>query len=913
MKKILQKFLLLTVMFAAGVSAWGQTTTVGADDNSTSYLGAKSEAYDLSENGTWTFNFTNYNSGTGGTYQNWLLECNNGSKDLFVLRADKFENVAWSNNNTTWSDDAAWTDFVAKMNGASISMTVTRNAQHILVTVNTTPSTGDAFTYTYNYYNASGDMNLYLSVEAAHIVITNATWTAADTKAITIISQDYESYSDNDDIKSDLQSAGWTFQTATGCNLYAVAKQETLNESPSVVNKYARFNYTGSRAHRWQRWDFNVSSNLNTDNWTLSFNATLTSSNTNGTAELVVAGTSTTGIATNADACNNPFFKIANGGSNAKTTYNATIGSSTVGDPFTIEANTWYRYTIKLTDIDNENSTATVSVSIDKQDGTNVFSNTQTNISTASIGMLRGIAWNAIKGGSWLYLDNVILTKNVSTAICAAPTYQLTGSDGASRKFTLTCETSGSTIYYASSNIEKGAAGWTTYSSEVTTAEGTIYAYASKGSASSDVISFSTGAGEAVQLLAPTISRSSENLVTITADQSSLGFDVTPIPTIYYTYGGEPIEYTGAITVSADATLSTYAVLDGYTTSNVVSRALAPKPTTSTMVLVENAPSVTSGNATVSFSNETTSVGGTTYAALLLGENQWSKNVYFETTANRWGFRTNNSGSWYVNSTSKLLMKNMKAGDIIYVNSDYQASAQTNSTYSEKYTYSNMYAYVVDEDGDVTISLTKPSAMHYFYGVYVYSNYEPMTVSSAGYATYVSDYDLDFSSSDIKAYKVKVNTKGVATLTQLDQVPSGTPVLLYKEGGATESIPVTTGAAAVTENDLVAGTGGAVATTDGDYTNMILNNVSGIGFYYAAGQTVATNRAYLHILTTLAPDPETNARMRFEFGNGEATGIENIATEQNAFSKGIYTLSGQRVSKPSKGLYIIDGKKVMVK
>ena len=192
---------------------------------------------------------------------------------------------------------------------------------------------------------------------------------------------------------------------------------------------------------------------------------------------------------------------------------------------------------------------------------------------------------------------------------------------------------------------------------------------------------------------------------------------------------------------------------------------------------------------------------------------------------------------------------------------------------------------------------------------------QSVSVTTAGYATYVnSDYDLDFSSSDIKAYKVKVNTKGVATLTQVDQVPSGTPVLLYKEGGATESIPVTTGAAAVTENDLVAGTGGTVATIDGDYTNMILNNVSGIGFYYANGQTVATNRAYLHILTTLAPDAEeTNARMRFEFGNGEATGIENIATEQNTFSKGIYTLSGQRVSKPSKGLYIIDGKKVMVK
>ena len=195
---------------------------------------------------------------------------------------------------------------------------------------------------------------------------------------------------------------------------------------------------------------------------------------------------------------------------------------------------------------------------------------------------------------------------------------------------------------------------------------------------------------------------------------------------------------------------------------------------------------------------------------------------------------------------------------------------------------------------------------------------EKITVTSAGYATYVSDYNLDFTSANTKAYKVAVESKGVATLAKVDQVPAKTPVLLYCDGGngEGEDVTITTDAVdAVTGNDLVAGTGGAVATIDGNYTNMILNNVDGIGFYYAAGQTVAKNRAYLHILTTLAPDAEstTESRMRFVFGDGEATGIESVATEQNTFGKGIYTLSGQRVSVPAKGLYIIDGKKVLVK
>ncbi len=45
---------------------------------------------------------------------------------------------------------------------------------------------------------------------------------------------------------------------------------------------------------------------------------------------------------------------------------------------------------------------------------------------------------------------------------------------------------------------------------------------------------------------------------------------------------------------------------------------------------------------------------------------------------------------------------------------------------------------------------------------------------------------------------------------------------------------------------------------------------------------------------------------------GSATAIEGVQTE-NKVVKGIYSITGQRVSKAKKGLYIIDGKKVLVK
>lgn len=218
--------------------------------------------------------------------------------------------------------------------------------------------------------------------------------------------------------------------------------------------------------------------------------------------------------------------------------------------------------------------------------------------------------------------------------------------------------------------------------------------------------------------------------------------------------------------------------------------------------------------------------------------------------------------------------------------------------------------FTLTENTDIYTSVG--SSSNYFDYVIIRQTAVSSTVSTAGFATYVNNsYDLDFSETAIEAYKVKVSEKGVAKLTKVNAVPAGTPVLLYKEGGTTENIPITTGAAAVSDNDLVAGTGAAVATTDGEYTNMILNNVdSKIGFYYANDKTVATDKAYLHILTKLAP-ATADAPMRMVFDK-DAMGISDInGTVEKA--TGFYNLSGQRVANPAKGLYIVNGKKVFIK
>ena len=190
---------------------------------------------------------------------------------------------------------------------------------------------------------------------------------------------------------------------------------------------------------------------------------------------------------------------------------------------------------------------------------------------------------------------------------------------------------------------------------------------------------------------------------------------------------------------------------------------------------------------------------------------------------------------------------------------------------------------------------------------------ESVTVTSAGYATYVSANNLDFTSTGIKAYTAKVNgaSKSVV-MTQINKVPAGTPVILYKEGGATENVPVATTTDTPAENDLIAGTGAAVATDGGDgKINYILNNVSGIGFYKANGQTVAANRAYLQTTVDAAA-----ARMTMIFEDDDVTSISEelrVKSEEFAPAAEFYDLQGRKVAQPQKGLYIVNGKKVVLK
>lgn len=185
---------------------------------------------------------------------------------------------------------------------------------------------------------------------------------------------------------------------------------------------------------------------------------------------------------------------------------------------------------------------------------------------------------------------------------------------------------------------------------------------------------------------------------------------------------------------------------------------------------------------------------------------------------------------------------------------------------------------------------------------------QPISISDAGLATYASNFDLDFTSVDgIEAYIAKEEA-GAVKLTKVNKVPAGTGVLLRStSGGAVaKDVPVAASADAIAENIFVRGTGATVATDAGaGKTNYVLGKKSGVvGFYKANGATVGADKAYLQ--TTLG------SAARIDINFDDATAIEAVKA-QNVENGQFFNLAGQRVAQPTKGLYIVNGKKVIIK
>ncbi|MBM6993978.1 MAG: starch-binding protein [Prevotella sp.] len=188
---------------------------------------------------------------------------------------------------------------------------------------------------------------------------------------------------------------------------------------------------------------------------------------------------------------------------------------------------------------------------------------------------------------------------------------------------------------------------------------------------------------------------------------------------------------------------------------------------------------------------------------------------------------------------------------------------------------------------------------------------------TADATSYASTVPLDFSSlSDLKAYiasgYVYLDDTLNIVLTRINYVPANTGIILRGTADTTYTVPVEDHQAVVA-NRLVGVTADMqLSPTDGTYTNYIFSLTAGTFSPLSTTVTLSAGNAYLQIPTALASTTIQAKSLPYIFDDGTVTGIQSISDQQSTDDTWC-TITGLRVDKPTKGVYIHKGRKVVVR
>ena len=183
------------------------------------------------------------------------------------------------------------------------------------------------------------------------------------------------------------------------------------------------------------------------------------------------------------------------------------------------------------------------------------------------------------------------------------------------------------------------------------------------------------------------------------------------------------------------------------------------------------------------------------------------------------------------------------------------------------------------------------------------------TLNSSGYATFCSEYPLDFSdhaTADYSAWEITniSESAGVYTITfnQLTgAIKGGQGILLKGTPNATVTLTSANSSTKLNDNKLV-GTLAPTYVEAGEYYGL-----SGQNFVPVAASTVPAGKA---LLPASALGGGSVKAFNFVFEDN-ATGIRTVETVSPEEAAQIFDLSGRRLNKMQKGINIVNGKKVL--
>lgn len=510
-----------------------------------------------------------------------------------------------------------------------------------------------------------------------------------------------------------------------------------------------------------------------------------------------------------------------------------------------------------------------------------------------------------------------ITSEFVNLEVVDNPVMVVTKADNNNRIVTITCTTDGATIYYSETEKTSDDEGWSTYTSPVSTDASTLWAYAMKAGNKSEVVSIATGAGTTVNLAEPTLTHSGVNQYTIANNQS--GIVGAPTATLHYQIDGGAEQTTTAasvnIPVSADGVLTYWLTAEGYgataqTNANIYVSVPLAIATTIDLCTSQLAAWATRGNAVDGLDNYykyqsgETVVGDGVFAATFgygnNGENTWRMQQYHGGTKNQY-------------SAESIAILGVREGQVVRVECyGGVPTVNSNLTVMEANTYPNSYSFMVVADGNAILNIPKNTTLT---KIYIEQNVVDVTIGTNGYATFASPYALNLATlpEGLTAYKAKVEGTTVKFTQVTEAVQGNTGLLLKGTASAPYSIPVVAEGNDIAEsNEFLVNVEGTIFTGDEACYYFAMKAGSNpllFALFNPSNVAVPSSKAYLKVLK--ADYDASGARLNFVFDD-VVTGIRTI-DNQTIDNSSVYDLQGRRVANPARGLYIVNGKKVVIK
>lgn len=182
-----------------------------------------------------------------------------------------------------------------------------------------------------------------------------------------------------------------------------------------------------------------------------------------------------------------------------------------------------------------------------------------------------------------------------------------------------------------------------------------------------------------------------------------------------------------------------------------------------------------------------------------------------------------------------------------------------------------------------------------------------ISVSNALWSTIVSSYDVTLPEG-LTGYAVKEIDNNKAILQEVTDkggLKAGLPYLLNATSAGTYTLDRATVEIAEPDENLLKVSDDD--TADGVY--VLADKGEGAGFYKWTGGLLGSGRVYLEKAAS------AQAREFIPFAFGEPTGINTVGNAEPAVDNDAYDLQGRRVGSATlnKGIYIVNGRKVIVK